>query len=239
MSGLLLDEVRLFIGSPTNGLVHSDFALCMAMMAHDLSAPLKMVKQHTFRLHYEKGSMLIQQRESIVDAARQARATHLMFVDTDHTFPPQAARVLLSRRLNCVAVNCVTKTFPARATARDEGGPAGKEVPIKVDDSGCRRVWRIGTGIMFLDMKVFEKLGEPPYFGSRWDPERKRHVYEDWIFVEKLQAAGIDVYIDQQLSPLVGHIGFYTYSFLDQEGQANDAGSGDSDSTRQSRATAE
>jgi len=216
MQGQLLEEVRLAIGIPTTGLVHSDFSLCLAMLSHDLSFPLHMVKKHTFSIYFEKGSMLAQQRETIVEIAQAGKATHLLMIDTDHAFPQQLARVLLSRRVSVIAVNCVTKTFPAVATARDDGGTAG--LPIRITaapDTACRKVWRVGTGISLFDMKVFDKLKQP-YFGVRWDEKRRRHVYEDWVLMEKLEAAGVPIYIDQQIAPLVQHIGTYSFSYLDQ-----------------------
>lgn len=217
MQGQLLEKVVLAIGIPTRGTVDSDFSLCLALMAHDLSFPLHNVKQHTFAIYYEKGSMLAQQREDIVKTAKQGKATHLLMIDDDHTFPPQLARVLLSRRASVMAINCVTKTFPANPTARDAGGAAG--IPIRITaepEAACRKIWRVGTGIVMFDMKVFETLGKPPYFGTRWDEVQQRHVYEDWILMEKLEAAGIPIYIDQQLSPLCTHEGKYSYSMMDQ-----------------------
>lgn len=223
MQGQLLEKVQLMVGVPTMGNPEADFALCLSMMAHDLSFPLAMVKAHTFVIVFERGSMIVQQRENLVETAKQGGATHLLMVDDDMVFPQQIARVLLSRRCSVVAANCVTKTFPANATARDEGPGAGTPIPISPKpDVACRKVWRVGTGVMLLDMKIFETLGDPPYFGTRWDVERKRHVYEDWVFLEKVEAAGIPIYIDEQVSPLIGHIGKYTFSWQDQASPQED-----------------
>lgn len=204
----ILRHVRLLI-AVAGKYWHADFGMCLAMMCQDLSSPLSGVKDHAFSLYNTKGSILPQVREELADIAVKSKSTHVLFLDTDHSFPKQLARVLISRRCDVIAVNCVTKTVPAVATARshDPKNFAGSPVRIQADAViPVQRVWRVGMGAMLVDVDVFHKL-KKPYFGTRWDEEQQHHVGEDWWFCERLEEAGIPIHIDNQLSPLVTHIG--------------------------------
>lgn len=203
-----LRQVRLLIAIPGKHW-ESDFGLCLANMVHDLSKPLANVKSHAFSIYNTKGSILPQVREQLADIAVQSKSTHVLFLDTDHSFPPQLARVLISRRCDVIAVNCVTKTVPANATARlyNPEKPEGDQLRIVAEPlHPVQKVWRVGMGVMLVSVDVFHKL-QKPYFGTKWDEKLQHHVGEDWFFCEKLEEAGVPIFVDEQLSPLVTHIG--------------------------------
>lgn len=205
----VLKQVRLLIAIPGANW-ESDFGMSLANMVQELSVrPMAGVKSHAFSIMNTKGSRLGTIRHQLADTAVQSKSTHILFMDTDHAFPKQIAHVLMSRRCDVIAINCVTKTIPAVATARDYDAetPAGKPIPICCDVAvPVRRVWRVGMGVMLIDVDVFRRL-EKPWFGQRWDPRINDDVGEDWYFCEQLEKAGIPIHIDQQLSPLVTHIG--------------------------------
>lgn len=205
----ILNQVRLLIAIPGANW-ESDFGMSLVNMVRELGQrPMAGVKNHAFSIMNTKGSRLGTIRHQLADAAVGSKSTHVLFLDTDHAFPAQLAHVLISRRCDVIAVNCVTKTIPAIATARDFDAtePAGKPVPIVADaEVMVRRVWRVGMGVMLINVEVFKRL-EKPWFGQRWDPQINDDVGEDWYFCEQLEKAGIPIYIDQQLSPLVTHIG--------------------------------
>lgn len=205
----VLGQIRLLVAVPGANW-ESDFGMSLANMVRELGQrPMAGVKNHAFSIMNTKGSRLGTIRHQLADAAVESKSTHVLFLDTDHAFPAALAHVLISRRCDVIAVNCVTKTIPAIPTARDfdENDPAGKPIPIEADtEIPVRRVWRVGMGAMLINVDVFKRL-EKPWFGQRWDPRVNDDVGEDWYFCEQLEKAGIPIYIDQQLSPLVTHIG--------------------------------
>lgn len=204
-------DIRLLIGIPSQGTMCTDTALSLALMASDLSFPLK-GKSHIFQILNIKSSILPEGRQRIVDAAIEMDATHLLFLDSDMTFPPQSARYMLEQDLDVLAANCPTRGFPCNPTAREKDGTpvysAGKE--------GAERVWRVGTGFMMVKVELLKKLPRP-CFTPYWSEERDAYVGEDWAFADHIEAAGGELWVDHELSQTIGHIGNYTFSHGDIE----------------------
>ncbi len=210
-----LAQVRLLIAVPGKHW-EADFGISLAMLANDLtSAPLAGVGSHAFSICNIKGSILPQVREELLEQAIMSKSTHVLFLDTDHTFPRQLARVLISRRCDVIGVNCVTKTLPVVPTARQFSLEKREGIPIPIEENpsaAVSEVWRVGMGVMLIKIDALKDLRKP-FFGTRWDEQTDHHVGEDWFFCEKLQKAGITIHIDNQLSPLVTHIGSLQYNW--------------------------
>jgi len=148
-----------------------------------------------------------------VEAALKANATHILFVDSDQSFPPDTLRRLLSWNVPVVGCNVAVKKFPSCPTVREKSADSPKGTPIFTteDSTGLQRVWRMGTGVMLVDMRVFAKLGEKPWFNLLWHEEENDFEGEDWFFCRKVEAAGYFIYIDQGLSWQIGHLGSLDY----------------------------
>lgn len=204
-------DVRLLIGIPSQGMVCTDTALSLALMASDLCFPLK-GKSHVFNILNIKSSILPQGRQSIVDAAIEGDATHLLFIDSDMTFPPFLARALLAHEKDVVGVNCPTRGFPCNPTARG----ANQEPVYSEGKKGLEKVWRLGTGIMLISVTALKALPRP-CFTPYWSDEKEAYVGEDWAFADHLEAAGFPIWVDHELSATIGHIGNYTFTQEDIE----------------------
>jgi len=192
-------------------MICADTALSLALMASDLCFPLK-GKSHVFNILNIKSSILPQGRQSIVDAAIEGDATHLLFIDSDMTFPPYLARVLLAHEKDVVGVNCPTRGFPCNPTARD-----AKQAPVYSErKTGLEKVWRLGTGILLISVAALRALPRP-CFTPYWSEEKDAYVGEDWAFAEHLEEAGFPIWIDHDLSASIGHIGNYTFTQEDIE----------------------
>jgi hypothetical protein len=71
----------------------------------------------------------------------------------------------------------------------------------------------IGCGVMLISRETLEKI-EKPWFFFELLPENKL-LGEDIYFCVKAKDAGIDTYIDHDLSQEIGHVGSYTYGWHD------------------------
>ena len=49
-------------------------------------------------------------------------------------------------------------------------------------------------------------------FEIRWSDKHSQFVGEDWFFVQKVEQAGFDTFIDHDLSRHVGHVGNFQYT---------------------------
>lgn len=205
-----MKNIKLMIAVPSGQLVHADFAMCLANMMTDLAQPISGIR-HQFTIVNVKTSILPKSREHLAEVAVENDATHVLFIDSDMVFPPETFRGLIRHDVSVVAANCATKTFPSFPTARlfRPDDPAGHPVQIYPKE-GLIRVWRVGCGVMLVATEVFRTLPKP-WFNTRWEPKLKDHVGEDWVFCENLEAAGYDIFVDQELSEHIGHIGSYTF----------------------------
>ena len=148
---------------------------------------------------------------NIVKEALAAQASHILFVDTDQTFPRDTLHRLLIRDKDVIACNIATKQIPANPTAKGPS-PDGRGSPVYTDPGSpaVQKVWRVGTGIMLVKVRVFEKIGLG-CFGITYKPELQDYQGEDWSMCEAMEAAGYDIWVDHRLSDEVKHIGDFEY----------------------------
>lgn len=203
--------IKVFVGVPSQETWKADFGMSLVHMVAMVSQPLRDgTKIQSCRLWNSRGSILPKLRTTLVKQALQSEATHILFIDSDMVFPAETLHKLLERGKAVIGCNCPVKTIPSSPTARQEGGDRGMPVYAAPDDFGIEKVWRVGTGIMLVETRVFKQIPEP-WFPVEWNEKTGDYTGEDWAFCEKLEAAGIPIYIDRQLSKLIGHVGSFTY----------------------------
>lgn len=197
-----LPEAKVCIGIPSNGVWVDQFGMCLIKAIIDLlSNPTPGFGPVSFRIHNTRGSILPKQRTDLIKMAIEDSCTHLFFVDSDQTFPARTIRWLLHRKEKVVAANVAIKQFPSMPTARKKVNGEPYPVFTLPESEGLERVWRIGTGIMMIDLKIMPKIAKP-WFDTKGDAHG-----EDWWFCEKIEEAGIPIYIDHDISFEVGHVG--------------------------------
>ena len=158
------------------------------------------------------GSILPQLRYQLVKEAIERGATHVLFVDSDQTFPAQLVHCLARHHKPVVACNVAIKTLPSKPTARNKSETwwGGDVVYTLPESKGLEQVWRIGCGVMLIDVSVFKDLPKP-WFHLKYMEKNDDFMGEDWYFCELLEAAGIPIFIDHDASKRVGHIGPYVF----------------------------
>jgi len=204
---------RLVVAIPSGQEWSADFGMALVFMTNYLAAhPEINGKVTQLRVHNKRGSILPNMRQALVEMALEGGATHLLFLDSDQTFPADLVHRLMGHQKMVVAANIVTKSFPANFTARKKGN-----VPVVTtrESKGLEQVWRVGTGVMLLDLRLFRREGmrERPWFTPRWSEETGDYVGEDWAFCERLEAAGVPIFVDHDVSREVGHVGKMEYTY--------------------------
>jgi len=153
-------------------------------------------------------SNLCNGRQSVLDEAIRRDFTHLLFVDDDMTFPPDLLDHLAKHKVEVVATNAAMK------------GPANPGNSIGLDEEyltgpGLQEVGRTGTGVMLLDLDAVKKV-PAPHFELVYVPKLKRTVGEDYYFCIKLRKHGIRIFVDQDVSRHIGHVGDCEYRLSDE-----------------------
>lgn len=168
-----------------------------------------------------RGSNLLSLRQGLVEEAINQQCSHILFLDSDMYFPAMLLHMLARHRRSVVTCNCATKAIPSSPTARlKDGTETGKVLYTTKDNKELVKVWRVGTGIMLIDLKVFSKLKKPwfnfTYTGNDSKSGRAWHG-EDWYLCQLLEKANVDIFVDQEASWHIGHIGSFIYSHLEVE----------------------
>ncbi len=211
----MLKDLKVRVVVPSNGPWCDKTALCMTGLVADASRAFEGYnpQRTAVSIFGTHGSILPQLRERALMKAIKDKATHLLFIDSDMTFPPDTLRRLLNRQRAIVAANCATKCLPSNPTARAKGETlAGEPLYTFEKSTGIQRVWRVGTGVMLITLAAIEHLPQP-FFNITWVEELKDHRGEDWFFCEKLEEAQIPIYVDHDLSKEIGHIGSQVYDY--------------------------
>lgn len=209
-----MKNLRLVIGIPSTQEWCADFGMSLAFLVARLSQQIPGFASQQYRIHNKRGSILARSRQKLVEEAIKGDATHLLFIDSDQTFPSDLVHRLLAHKKQVVGCNIATKMIPSTPTARLKDGTVfGKPLYTEADDTDLVKVWRLGTGIMMLDLNLFKRKGmEAPWFDQHWVEEIHDYMGEDWGFCEKLEAAGVSIYVDQDLSREIGHVGKLEYT---------------------------
>lgn len=154
-------------------------------------------------------------RNAVVNHAKKIGATHIIWIDSDMFFPPNAFEDLLNHDLDFVGVNYSTRKEPHRFTAAIRilkhaenlnEHESIEYVSIHTTDSsqGLEKVDAIGFGLCVTATHLFDKI-EKPWFEYEYIPFLDAHVGEDMYFCRKIENI-TDVYVDHDLSKRVKHV---------------------------------
>lgn len=146
-------------------------------------------------------------RELVLEAALKQGATHLLWLDSDMSFPRTTAVQLWMHQQAIVACNYLSRRQASgRWTAQRDDGT---RIETHERSSGLEAVDIAGMGVFFLSTDVVADLARP-WFRHGLN-EFGGDVGEDVLFCRALRAAGHTIYLDHDLSKEIGHIGQHTY----------------------------
>lgn len=211
--------IRLVICLPQTDTVRCEYACCLGRMMLYLGVARDGIDD--IRMIRASSSLLPGLREHLAERAiEEFKATHLLWIDSDHTFPYDTAHRLLTHGRPYVGINATTRVAPVRPTALKKEG-----VPLQTTEhsKGLERVWRMGFGIVMIEARVFQAMPKP-WFNVEWknfDP-RPAHIGEDIYFCEKAKQAGFQPMVDHDLTKETAHIGSMAFSseMVGGEGEA-------------------
>lgn len=217
------EDVRLLVAIPSHTEWDAEFGLSLALLVHHLT--MNLVR---FHIQNERGSILPQLRQNLLDMALEQECTHMLFLDSDQKFPSELGVAWLRAQRPVIACNIATKGMPSYPTAKKLSG--GVPVPHYSDLAGERftQVGRVGTGIMMLRRDAMQALPRPAFLPG-WHEEQQRYIGEDWTMAAHLEAAGIPVVVDNYASRATYHVGRLAFGeehlVATRKATANDQGS--------------
>jgi len=200
-------EKRVMIGIPTLfPYVHTNF----------WKSWMKLAKPNGHLVMVATGSITSVARNKIVEHARFHKCSHVMFLDSDMTFPQDAIQKLMSHDKDIVCGLYFQRDHPHLPAAI-----IGETGRISKDDISSRRLKEIdaaGTGCMLIKTDVFDKIGYPWFDYQVYDGYT--YYTEDVIFCRKAKKLGYRLFVDTSIR--CGHIIDYELSESDYKEEVKD-----------------
>jgi hypothetical protein len=197
-------SIRVAVSVPAQDTVATGFAYDLARMMAATSAQRKDIE---LRLHFVRGTLLPQSRHELVMMALAQDCTHILFLDSDMTFPKDTLVRLLAHREPLVAVNYAKRRQPIEPVAMTTNAE-----PLYVEPGvdGLVEAGAVGMGIMLIDLDVFRRV-PAPWFQLGFHSKGGFYVSEDVYFCSLVREHGVTALIDNALSREVTHLGEMEY----------------------------
>lgn len=210
----MIKELNVAVVVPSMGTWHAEFAMSLiGLVGYFQNVQVPGAQTQALRVINKRGSILPNLRLAGLKDAIALNATHLLWIDSDHQFPPNLLNRLLACERDVVAANCAIKTIPSMPTARAFDPKDSKGQPVYTDwnSKGLERVWRIGTGIMLMSRRAFMQIPHNA-FSMLYMEETDSYRGEDWGVCEALEKAGCQIFIEHEISNECSHIGNFHYT---------------------------
>ena len=149
-------------------------------------------------LQFLMGSNVSDQRNQLVKQAQGYKADWLLFVDSDMHFPKDALSRLMAHDKDIVG-----STYCRRAPPFEI---CGKTVSGQMPLSGLEPAERLPAGMLLIRMSVFETMAFPWFYVNY--QEGVFHS-EDTNFCDDARNAGLEVWLDCDLSMELAHLAVY------------------------------
>lgn len=204
---------KVAICIPSSDMVHADFSMSLAAMVYRCG-PFKQGETSypavPIAIVNTKGSLVANNRNKLVEQAKELCVDYMFFVDSDLVIHPLTLRQLLDHDKDIVGGTYIQREQPHRLLGKLTDGRTLHEAMVgaPVNTGELMEVGALPGGCMLVKMSVFEKL-EQPYF------QTPAHVTdgvpwiegEDYFFCRMAREAGFSVWLDWQVSVHTSHIG--------------------------------
>lgn len=213
--------MKVAICIPRHGDTRGDFTISLArMVAYSMSRPSPVGGALELEIFSVSSSDLPESRTQLLMKAVQWQARYLLWLDSDHVFPPDTLFRLLKHRLPVVGCNQPRRSEPTGPVAVKLNAEGEMEHVWTTEDLAkagvVEEVWHVGLALCLMDLQILHKVKAHVEQGVGWAhwapfdrklmPGSTMRLGEDISFFRELTEAGVQVFIDHGLSWEVGHI---------------------------------
>lgn len=196
---------KIMIATPAyDGKVHVPYAIALSETTHLLLA-------NNIEVHYNittSGSLLVAERNRILQMFMESDATHLLCIDADLGWPAQAVTAMVLSDKEFVA-----GVYPSRGEKSFTFRPILNENSSIVTEGRLLKMDYIPSGFMLLKRSVIEKIqAKFPelYYEPKHDSMKHAKGWclfntevwngefwgEDYTFCRRAREAGVDIWVD-------------------------------------------
>jgi len=190
---------QVVICVPTNGNVHAKFTYCLVkaiQFTERQGIPVQ--------LDMDAGTVLSNQRQVLLTTAIDVHnAEHIMWLDSDMTFPEDVIVRLLEHKKRVVCATYSKRVPPFLPTAFVSIDPVE---PVDTEGHGLVGVRYTGFGCVLMKASVIDDMPSP-HFPLKWHAPSSTWHGEDMGFCDLLDHNGIKIFCDLDLSREIGHLG--------------------------------
>ena len=205
--------MRVAICIPARGQMEVTTAFDLTMMAAYMAGK----KNIDINVYTSQGTLIFDQRNSLVHTAVIEKCDYILFIDADMRFPKTTLERLLAHKKDIIGVNATTRMMPPKPTARNiqinEDGSVDWLEVLSNKEKGIGKVDAIGCGVMLIKTSCLKDIPQPYFYFEQL--LKGKLLGEDIYFCIKAKDAGIDTWVDHDLSMEIGHVGSYTYGWDD------------------------
>ena len=205
--------MRVAICIPARGQMEVTTAFDLTMM----SAYMAGKKNIDLNVYTSQGTLIFDQRNSLVHTAVSEKCDYILFIDADMRFPKTTLERLLAHNKDIIGVNATTRMMPPKPTAKNvqinEDGSVDWLEVFSNKQKGIGKVDAIGCGVMLIKTSCLKNIPQPYFYFEQLS--KGKLLGEDIYFCIKAKDAGIDTWVDHDLSMEIGHVGSYTYGWDD------------------------
>lgn len=204
---------KVCLGIPNTGQIEMETAHCLMAMNNYMISKYHGTGFDLCLLTID-GTIIPQSRIGIVEEALRMNATHVLWIDSDMTFPRETMERLLSHQLPAVGANYSQRKRPCKPTAANEDG----NWIYDEGQDGLEEVKFLGHGVCLVETAVYEAMHQPWYM-NEWieRADGSGHVMGEDVFFFRELKAQLDVspVLDHVLSRKVSHLGKHHYTMVD------------------------
>ena len=205
--------MRVAICIPARGQMEVTTAFDLTRMA----AYMAVKKNIDLNVYTSQGTLIFDQRNSLVHTAVVEKCDYILFIDADMRFPKNTLERLLAHKKDIIGVNATTRMMPPKPTARNiqinEDGSVDWLEIFSNKEKGIGKVDAIGCGVMLIKTSCLKNIPQPYFYFEQL--LKGKLLGEDIYFCIKAKDAGIETWVDHDLSMEIGHVGSYTYGWDD------------------------
>jgi len=188
---------KILIGLPSKSLLKADMAvscmtLCMQIL-HDYGEP----KIVTTTGRTECG------RNEIAQRALDYKCTHVLYIDSDMTFPALTARKLFEADKDIIGCNAAGRVTGQPIFTKNMAGQPLDFVRHQVEE-----VDFVGMAVTLIKTGVFKRMRKPWFFAPPLGDGDNTIISEDVCFCRYARKLyGYKIFTHNELSIEIGHIG--------------------------------
>ena len=195
---------KLAILVPTRDTVHTHFSYCIAQL---LSTTREAgIDAYLF---YDSSTILLNQRERLIEKAKEINADYVLWLDSDMMFPSTTALRLLNHNKEIVGCNYRKRSAPLTTVAFRNINDWNSWLPLEPFDE-LIKVEGVGMGCLLMKTKLFQRIPKP-YFKFTFKEDKQDWFGEDFNLEKELRDLGFEIFIDSILSMNIKHIGIFAY----------------------------